>query len=36
MADVLGEIEQYIEDHLAESLEDLRRLTAIPNVSSKH
>src|SRR5689334_16733500 len=36
MADVLGEIEQYIEDHLAESLEDLRRLTAIPSVSSKH
>ncbi|HEU5347653.1 MAG TPA: peptidase M20, partial [Ktedonobacterales bacterium] len=35
MADVLSEIEQYIEDHLAESLEDLRRLTAIPSVSSK-
>ena len=36
MADVLGELDRYIEEHLAESLEDLRRLTAIPSVSSKH
>ena len=36
MADVLGELDRYIEEHLAESLDDLRRLTAIPSVSSKH
>jgi acetylornithine deacetylase/succinyl-diaminopimelate desuccinylase-like protein len=35
MADMLSELDRYIEAHLAESLEDLRRLTAIPSVSSK-
>ena len=31
----LAALDRHIEDHLAESLEDLRRLTAIPSVSSK-
>src|SRR5579872_5342965 len=35
MADVIGEIDQYIEQHLDESIEDLKRLARVPSISSR-
>src|SRR5260370_17809303 len=35
LADQLDEVDQYIEQHLAESLDDLKRLARIPSISSR-
>lgn len=35
MADTIGEIDQYIEQHLDESIEDLKQLARIPSISSR-
>src|SRR5260370_37581694 len=35
LADRLDEVDQYIEQHLSESLDDLKRLARIPSISSR-